>query len=621
MPVIFISYRREDSAGHAGRLFDRLREHFGKENVFLDVVGIDAGVDFVETLDKAVGSCDVLLAVIGREWLTCCDKQARRRLDDPNDFIRAEISAALKRDVRVVPVLVEGAEMPPTDALPEELKRLTRRQAVEVRDSRWDADVEALIAALEKQAARPGKELPPPVVPPAVRAEPAQPEPGPKPRRRGLLLGIAALAVLLIAVGVVLWSPWSRDDTKPPPVGPDIGTEATPPPTGGRTDGGKTEESPSEPRTVSAPNLVGLSLEEARERLRALGLAIGDQEAKQTGDAPARRVLSQWPKPGKQLDPGTSVDLVYAELPPDTRVEIPNVVGMEVRKAAEVLINADFEVAHESKASTEPLYQVLRQEPPAGSRVAKGTRVTLVRAVPIVTGIEVPNVVGMDVRQAMDTLRVADLEFTRRSEPSTETQNKVLRQEPAAGSRAEKGTRVTVVYAIPATTDIAIPDVVGMDVRKAMEILRDAGFEFTRRSEPSTEEQNKVLRQEPAAGSKAKKGTQVTLVYATGTIVAETTVFIHYADEADQKAAEGLASCLHSLNLPGINYKVLLSHRGLATGKLYYSAEGQADLAKTIAGRSGSCLSKIYNGRVHIATEVDPKIGKTALVLAMPGSR
>ncbi len=452
MPVIFISYRREDSAGHAGRLFDRLREKFGRDNVFLDVVGIDAGVDFVETLDKAVGSCDVLLAVIGREWLTCCDKQGRRRLDDPNDFIRAEISAALKRDVRVVPVLVEGAEMPPTDALPEELKRLTRRQAVEIRDSRWDADVEALIAALEKEGRRTGTAQPPPIVPLPVRVEPAGAET--KPPSRALLWGIGAVVALLLAAGLALWSPWSRDEPKPPQTGSTQGTGQTQKPEPeATTDSGQTSDSQPE-KTVGAPNLVGLSLEEARERLRASGLAVGDQEAKQTADAPARRVLSQWPKPGKQLDPGTPVDLVYAEPPPDTRIEIPNVVGVDVRQAMETLTSAGFEFTRRSEPSAETRNQVIRQEPAAGSRAEKGTRVNLFYAVPIATGIEVPNVVGMDVRQAMDTLRGAGFEIARRSEPSTEERNKVLRQEPAAGSQAEKGARVTVVYASGTTVTI-----------------------------------------------------------------------------------------------------------------------------------------------------------------------
>jgi len=106
MPGIFISYRREDTAGHAGRLFDRLTQHFGKGRIFMDVSDIEPGTDFVEAIDKAVGSCDILIVVIGREWLTCADPGGHRRLDDPNDFIRLEAATALKRNIRVIPVLV-----------------------------------------------------------------------------------------------------------------------------------------------------------------------------------------------------------------------------------------------------------------------------------------------------------------------------------------------------------------------------------------------------------------------------------------------------------------------------------------------------------------------------------
>lgn len=150
MPRIFISYRRNDSAGHAGRLYDRLRAHFGADQVFMDVTGIEAGTDFVETIDAAVGGCDVLIAVIGPEWARCTDSAGHHRLELPNDFIRLEVGSALKRKVRVVPVLVEGALMPVGDDLPEDLRALTRRQAVELRDSRWDADVEDLIASVER---------------------------------------------------------------------------------------------------------------------------------------------------------------------------------------------------------------------------------------------------------------------------------------------------------------------------------------------------------------------------------------------------------------------------------------------------------------------------------------
>ncbi|MBU1263808.1 MAG: TIR domain-containing protein [Gammaproteobacteria bacterium] len=150
MQGIFISYRREDSAGHAGRLFDRLCTYFGKDSVFMDVEGIEAGVDFVETIEQAVGGCEVLLAIIGRGWLDSKNSQGDRRLDDPQDFIRLETAAALARKVRVIPVLVEGAQMPPAESLPAELRTLTRRQAVELRDSRWEDDIQALIKVLER---------------------------------------------------------------------------------------------------------------------------------------------------------------------------------------------------------------------------------------------------------------------------------------------------------------------------------------------------------------------------------------------------------------------------------------------------------------------------------------
>jgi hypothetical protein len=393
MPLtIFISYRREDSAGHAGRLFDRLRGHCGKDCVFLDVVGIDAGVDFVDTIDKAVGSCDVLLAVIGREWLTCCDKQNRRRLDDPNDFIRAEISSALKRNVRVVPVLVEGAEMPPTDALPEELKRLTRRQAVELRDSRWDADVEALIAALERDSARTGAGSPKPAPPPPAPSGPVEPEAG---RKKTLLWGIAAVALLVAAgVAVSFWQPWKQEQvdsgiqgsgqTPEPSPEPVSETPATPEPEEA-TGTPPRDDRPPEPevQTVQTPDLVGLSLQAAIDRLRAAGLMVGDQEARQTAQAPARQVLSQWPRPGKELDKGAQVDLVYAEPLPDSRIAVPDVIGAQYRDALKTLQDAGFAVTRRTEPSQATQNTVVRQEPAAGKRVEKGTQVTLVYAIPI----------------------------------------------------------------------------------------------------------------------------------------------------------------------------------------------------------------------------------------------
>lgn len=120
MNQIFISYRRSDSAFAAGRLYDRLKQSFGSENVFMDIDSIDLGIDFAEHIERAVGTCDVLVAIIGRSWLQAAER-GRRLLDNPDDFVRIEIEAALKRNIFVIPVLVDRAEMPAERELPPAL--------------------------------------------------------------------------------------------------------------------------------------------------------------------------------------------------------------------------------------------------------------------------------------------------------------------------------------------------------------------------------------------------------------------------------------------------------------------------------------------------------------------
>ncbi len=146
---IFMSYRREETSYSAGWLFDRLTSHFGRDQVFKDIDSIELGDDFVEKITTAVGSCDVLLALIGGRWLTVTSQEGRR-LDDPADFVRLEIEAALARNVRVIPILVDGARMPGADELPESLAKLARRQALELSPSRFDADTQRLLRELDR---------------------------------------------------------------------------------------------------------------------------------------------------------------------------------------------------------------------------------------------------------------------------------------------------------------------------------------------------------------------------------------------------------------------------------------------------------------------------------------
>ena len=202
---IFINYRREDSAGHAGRLFDALSSHFAGR-LFMDVDTLDPGVDFVEAIEQAVGSCEVLIVVIGREWLTVEDKAGRRRLDDPGDFVRLEVESALARKIRVIPVLVQDAPMPRAEELPASLAKLARRNAIELSDARWAYDADRLARTIqeilkETPAAAPENATPPtaPVAPVVVAKT---------TRSRAWPLSIAAL-VLVAAVVLVSWA-WTR---------------------------------------------------------------------------------------------------------------------------------------------------------------------------------------------------------------------------------------------------------------------------------------------------------------------------------------------------------------------------------------------------------------------------
>jgi TIR domain len=147
---IFMSYRREETAYPAGWLYDRLADRFGSDQVFKDIDSIELGDDFVEVITRAVASCDVLLALIGDEWLTITDANGQRRLDDPDDFVRLEIEAALTRNVRVIPILVDGARMPRATELPDSLVKLVCRQALELSPSRFDFDTGRLLKVLER---------------------------------------------------------------------------------------------------------------------------------------------------------------------------------------------------------------------------------------------------------------------------------------------------------------------------------------------------------------------------------------------------------------------------------------------------------------------------------------
>ena len=184
IPSIFISYRRDDTAGTAGRLADALSHEFGSSKVFIDIAAVQAGTDFRRRIEQALASCQLALVLIGPRWLTLQTNQGERRIDAKDDVVREEVKGALDRpDVTVIPVLVEGASMPSASELPPEISSLAKFNAYDLNNKRWQYDIEQLTGLARRFDTRWGRMM---------------------FRTPRLLLRAAPIAALLIAVGVAV---------------------------------------------------------------------------------------------------------------------------------------------------------------------------------------------------------------------------------------------------------------------------------------------------------------------------------------------------------------------------------------------------------------------------------
>lgn len=225
---VFVSYRRQHASMAAGRLVASLKDELEGAQVFRDVETIEPGADFVETLEKALNGCAALLAIINPGWAEIRSESGQRRLDDPDDWIRLEIVTALKRNVRVVPVLVEGANMPAAGELPPELQPLLRRQAIELDDGRWATDVARLADTLAK-------------IPPLRRrrhdaggtSAPVRPQGVGKALKIGAGIG-AAIGVLGLIGSLMDHGGGNGPTPTPQPYVQPVQEEPTPPKTGGQ---------------------------------------------------------------------------------------------------------------------------------------------------------------------------------------------------------------------------------------------------------------------------------------------------------------------------------------------------------------------------------------------------
>lgn len=219
MSGIFLSYRREDASGWAGRLYEHLVRDWGPEHVFMDIDTIAPGEDFRKAIARTMDACDVVMVVIGPNWVNVRDQAGRRRLEQEGDTHRAEVVAALAADVRVIPVLVGGAAMPEPSELPGPIQELAYRNAAIVEDRRFASDVDALQHTLrelvdaDNSAERPEADS----APGGRRRQPAQTAAraaisGPPARPEAPALALAALGTFLVLVwGVLIPRGWHNE--------------------------------------------------------------------------------------------------------------------------------------------------------------------------------------------------------------------------------------------------------------------------------------------------------------------------------------------------------------------------------------------------------------------------
>jgi beta-lactam-binding protein with PASTA domain len=553
MSGIFISYRRSDSAGHTGRLFDRLRATFGERRVFIDVCDIDAGSDFARTIERRIGACDVLLAIIGREWLDSRNAGGGRRLEEAGDFVRQEIAAALRRSLVVIPVLVEQAQMPAAAELPAELRELAGRNAFALRDERWDGDVEHLVSQIRKQIPywrQIGWRL--------ARWTP----------RLARLAYATALGVALIFGARVAWERWWPSAiTEVPDIarleigaaraaleraGLRLGAQAREyrqgvpadvvirqePGAGLVVKRGRAVEVVLASAAGKVPTLSGRKREEAAALLREQGLTLGQVSERETSQALPGQVLAQSPPPGTEPAAGGpfTVDIVVARAPPGPtpvvaepaaireppRVEepperagpstrVPAVRGLSLEAAKAVIAESGLTlgVVRRQRVSEGAPGRVLSQSPLAGSEAARGARIdlTVAQREEAVGLVQVRRVVGMEIGSAKEALarqglaaNAAVAEARSGAPPGT-----VLSQRPEPGSAVKRGTTVALLYAPEAA---AVPELVGLTLAAAERRILDAGMTLGDRRYREIEDRpdGTVIAQDPLPGAAAQPG-------------------------------------------------------------------------------------------------------------------
>jgi beta-lactam-binding protein with PASTA domain len=553
---VFISYRREDCPGHAGRIFDRLRARFGPTSVFMDVTDIEAGVDFVEVLERAVGSCDVLLAVIGTEWISATDRSGRRRLDDPQDFIRLEIGAALKRNVRVIPVLVEGAMMPRAEELPPDLAALVRRQAVELRDIHWNADVEDLTAALD-------------------RVLPSSPGPASQPTgwpRRLIAVGALGAAAAAIAIGIGTRESWQRF-VSAGPSGVVAGGGPTPAPS-------QPSPAPVAPAVRESASIESPKGGKAPDAQPAEAAAV--PESDRTPPAESRPVA----EPGRVTPPRPEAKPPSRPIASGTPLDVAR-FGMKVADAVDSLSRA----ARPGAIVTD----ITRGGTADEAGIRDGDLIMSVNATRIAGRDDLERLAAGTAVSGSVVVRLM-----------RDNAGRTIEMTVAEPSRGDGNTRNSSL------APGGIPNVVGLSIGEARDALASAGFITRLAYVESTGKQGMIQAQaQPSVDAQNRN----VIVLQVGILPA---VFVYHASSA-RRVAEDLATHLREALGSRLSVSVTERKPSeLREGEVKYGGEGFESLAATVARAASSKLSQMHRRQIALVPALDEKGRPGALWILVP---
>jgi beta-lactam-binding protein with PASTA domain len=522
LPGVFISYRREFDAGWAPWLYDRLSDHFGASRIFMDLDSIAAGDDFVEVITHSVASCRVLIALIGKDWAGALDAQGKRRLDDRGDFVRLEIESALKHGIRVIPLLIEGATMPPPAELPTTLAPIVYRQALTLTAShrRYEAEnlVKAVERALDQPVVEPIQVPSPPVVPPTR----------PPSQLRAAVQPTVARGLRGSNIEVRL------------------------------TNSGQAPRSVVL-RTTALPDRVRITPDRVRVQVPA-------------GATTKTRIRVHAPTPlwrGKGRDVGVRVQIGAPDVVPATlesrfrqrpmfglpaliavlvlavglSIALPNRAGADVvvpsvatdeSSARIALQQAGLKVAVSTiRSSTIPKGKIIQTGPAAGTRVPRDSIVILyvsagaaashtpspsVSAKPTKTGqggcSTVPPVIGLSKNAARSAIRNAGLGYhTVYQHSGSVAAGDVISTKPEAGASACNGVELYVSSGPP---EVTVPALTGLSQQEAQQALDRRGLSsrLIFRTSDSDAAAGTVIESDPAEGQEVPADTQVTLVIA-----------------------------------------------------------------------------------------------------------